>query len=137
MNGYLLDTNILSEPLRKTPNPKVLEKLTRYQARLAISATVWHEVIFGCRILPSSRKRRTFEEYFFQAVAPAMPILPYDERAALWHAEERARLRSQPPPFRDGQIAAVAKVNDLVLVTANVADFQPFLGLRVENWLKP
>lgn len=35
------------------------------------------------------------------------------------------------------QIAAVAYVNDLVLVTRNVADFQSFAGIRVEDWFEP
>lgn len=132
---YLLDTCILSEPLKKKPHPGVVEKLGRFQARIAIASTVWHEVLFGCRLLPPSRKRAAFEDYFLQVVAPSVPILPYDERAADWHATERARLRDRPPPFRDGQIAAVARVHDLVVVTANVADFEVFEGVRVENWM--
>jgi tRNA(fMet)-specific endonuclease VapC len=135
MINYLLDTNILSEPLRKKPHAGMVAKLTRLQAQIAISATVWHEVMFGCQMLPPSKKRQAFEEYFFQTVAPSVPILPYDEAAARWHAEERARLRNQPPPFRDGQIAAVAKVHNLILVTANVADFRSFKGLTLENWM--
>ena len=39
------------------------------------------------------------------------------------------------PTFVDGQIAAVAAVNNLTLVTANVADYTDFEGLRIENWL--
>ena len=70
-----------------------------------------------------------------QTVAPSVPILPYDEHAAKWHAQERARLRTQTPPFRDGQIAAVAKVQDLILVTANGADFRSFQDLPMENWM--
>jgi len=48
----------------------------------------------------------------------------------------RARLKpvGRTPSFVDGQIAAVAIVNDATLVTANVADFAPFDGLRVEDW---
>ena len=38
-------------------------------------------------------------------------------------------------PFVDGQIAAIACVNDLVLVTANKVDFRGFKGLRVEGWI--
>lgn len=34
----------------------------------------------------------------------------------------------------DGQIAAIARVNDLVLVTANMRDFRPFEGLSVQDW---
>ena len=65
-----------------------------------------------------------------------MTILPYDRPAAEWHAAERARLglAGQTPPFADGQIAAVAQVNGLTLVTANISDFQNLRGLRVEDW---
>jgi tRNA(fMet)-specific endonuclease VapC len=65
-----------------------------------------------------------------------MTILPYDERAAEWHAKERARLTvlGQIPSFVDGQIAAVAKVNGLILVTRNTPDFEKFSGLKLENW---
>ena len=56
--------------------------------------------------------------------------------AADWHAAERARLTGlgRTPPFVDGQIAAIAHVNGLVLVTANVADFRHFADLSVEDW---
>jgi tRNA(fMet)-specific endonuclease VapC len=63
-------------------------------------------------------------------------ILPYDEAAALRHAAERARLEraGSTIPFVDGQIAAIALVNDLVLVTGNLRDFAAFTTLQVENW---
>jgi tRNA(fMet)-specific endonuclease VapC len=38
------------------------------------------------------------------------------------------------PPFFDGQIAAIAFVNELVLVTRNTADFAAFEELQLENW---
>jgi tRNA(fMet)-specific endonuclease VapC len=65
-----------------------------------------------------------------------MPILDYDELAAEWHAAERARLvaRGETPPFADGQIAAIAQVNDLTLVTFNDVDFRRFDGLRILVW---
>jgi tRNA(fMet)-specific endonuclease VapC len=68
---------------------------------------------------------------------PAYGYSPYGERAARWHAIERARLTAagRSPPFLDGQIAAVAAVHDATVVTGNVAHFEPFDGLRVENWL--
>jgi tRNA(fMet)-specific endonuclease VapC len=37
----------------------------------------------------------------------------------------------------DGQIAAIAAVNDLTLVTANDSDFQCFEELKIENWFIP
>ena len=65
-----------------------------------------------------------------------MPVLAYDAAAAEWHAHEHARLAEtgNPRPFVDGQIAAIARVNELVLVTTNVADFVAFSGLIVEDW---
>jgi len=72
-------------------------------------------------------------------VRRSFPNLPYDEAAATWHGEERARLEAlgRPGPFVDGQIAAVAHVHGLVLVTTNETDFDGFKGLTVENWSKP
>ena len=65
-----------------------------------------------------------------------LPILPYDEQAARWHAMERARLSLQgkSPSFVDGQIAAITVSNGLILITRNVDDFKGFSGLRLENW---
>ena len=72
-----------------------------------------------------------------EVVAPSLPVLPYGTRAASWHASERARLTTigKTPSFVDGQIAAIAAVNDLTLVTANVSDYANFEGLRIENWI--
>lgn len=65
-----------------------------------------------------------------------MQVLAYDERAAQWHARERARLTAigKPPPFADGQIAAIATTNGLTLVTLNKSDFSLFADLAVEDW---
>lgn len=133
---YLLDTNILSEPLRPSPDTNILDKLRENQTWLATASVVWHELLFGCRHLPTSEKRTAIEEYLRRVVALSVEILPYDERAAGWHASERARLslEGRTPPFADGQIAAVAHVNDLVLVTLNRADYEGFRELRVEDW---
>ncbi len=134
--GYLLDTNVISEPLRPAPNPAVLEKLRLFQENLVISAITWHELWYGCLRLPISARRTAIENYLLQVVAPSMPVLPYDERAAAWHASERARLAAlgQTPAFADGQIAAVAYVNELVLVTFNTADYHGFKDLRLADW---
>lgn len=66
----------------------------------------------------------------------SFPVLDYDREAADWHALERARLSSigKTPPFVDGQIAAIAFVNDLILVTSNLRDFEGFRGLQVQSW---
>lgn len=133
---YLLDTNVASEPTRREPAPGVLRRLAEHREELAIAAPVWHELRFGCQSLPPSRRRDAIETYLSRVVGASMPILDYDRRAAEWHAGERARLRAagRTPPFIDGQIAAIARVNDLTLVTRNQRDFRWFEGLRLERW---
>ena len=42
--------------------------------------------------------------------------------------------RGRTPPYVDGQIAAIAKVNELILVTRNTGDFVEFVDLKVQNW---
>ena len=134
--AYLLDTNIVSEPLRPAPDRSILERLEQHETELAIASVVWHELLYGCYRLPISRKRTAIEDYLFQVVAATVPILPYDERAAQWHAGERARLAQLGiiPSFADGQIAAIARTNDLVLVTLNLSDYTIFQELAVEGW---
>ena len=132
---YLLDTNILSESVKTTPDKSVLIMLERHQHEIVTAALVWHELQYGCQRLPRSHKRDILES-FLSNVVHNMLILPYDERAAAWHAGERARLSSQGkmPSFVDGQIAAIASVNGLILVTRNISDFEPFSELKTENW---
>lgn len=134
---YLLDTNVVSEPLRPEPAPGVLRRLRRHEGETAIASIVWHELLFGCERLPRSRRREAIECYLNEVVSASLPILVYDRAAAKWHARERARLvaSGQTPPFVDGQIAAIAQVNDLILITANKSDFRRFKGLRVQSWL--
>jgi tRNA(fMet)-specific endonuclease VapC len=133
---FLLDTNIISEPLRPMPDQQILQQLQRHRTEIAIATVVWHELWFGCYRLPVSAKRTAIEQYLNQVIATAMPILPYDQQAAEWHAAERARLAriGKTPPFADGQIIAIAKSNDLILVTANLADYVAFQGVQVESW---
>lgn len=134
---YLLDTNALSEPARPRPNPTLVERLEAHRAEIATAAPVWHELIYGLERLPPSRKRTAIGSYLDDLRRSIMPILAYDEEAAEWHARERARLESvgRSVSFRDSQIAAVAVVHGLIIVTANVSDFRPLAGLEIENWM--
>ena len=133
---YLLDTNIVSEPLRPKPSARVLRMLRRHETEVAISSVVWHELRFGVERLPESRRREVIERYLETVVLASIPILDYDRAAAEWHARERARLavRGETPPFADGQIAAIAHTRDLTLITLNDADFRRFQNLRVSRW---
>lgn len=134
---YLLDTNIVSEPLRPAPNKLVLTRLRRHAKELAIASVAWHELWFGYLRLPISARRSAIERYLNEVVELSIPIVAYDARAAAWHAAERARLgaRGSTPPFVDGQIAAIAATNELVLVTRNGADYALFHGLKIEDWI--
>ena len=133
---YLLDTNILAEPLRPQPNDRILYYLKLHQDEIAIASVVWHEMWFGCYRLPLSVKRSVIETYLTQVVAPAIPILPYGQEPPRWHATERARLTAigKTPPFADGMIAAIAKTNSLILVTINLDDFGGFQELKLTSW---
>jgi tRNA(fMet)-specific endonuclease VapC len=97
---------------------------------------VWHELTYGCRRLPKGKRRTALEAYLRDVVHGSFPILPYDEAAAAWHGEERARLEAlgRPAPFVDGQIAAIAHAHGLALATTNDKDFVGCRGLRIENW---
>jgi tRNA(fMet)-specific endonuclease VapC len=121
------------------PAPAILKRLNEHGPECAIAAPVWHELTYGCHRLPKGKRRAAIEAYLRDVVRPSFPNLPYDEAAATWHGEERARLEAlgKPAPFVDGQIAAVAHVHELVLVTTNEKDFRGFKGLQVENWSKP
>lgn len=133
---FLLDTNVVSEPVRPDPDAAILERLREHRHEIAIAAPTWHELLFGLRRLPPSRKRQALERYLREAVEAGIPILPYTREAADWHATQRARLvtAGRTPPWIDSQIAAVAVVNRLVLVTANWDDFVQFEGLELADW---
>lgn len=133
---YLLDTNVLSEPLRPEPDEEVLRRLRDRRGEVATASVVWHEMLFGCCRLPPSARRSAIQEYLDEVLRSSIPVLPYDAWAAEWHAVERARLTAtgRTPSFADGQIAAVARTNDLVIVTSKVADFAHFDDTRVEDW---
>ena len=133
---YLIDTNVLSEAVKTAPDKSVMNMLEKRQHEIVTAAPVWQELQFGCQRLPRSRKREVIASFLNDIVKRTMLILPYDDRAAEWHAGERARLSSKglTPPFVDGQIAAISMVNGLILVTRNIDDFKQFLRLKIENW---
>lgn len=65
-----------------------------------------------------------------------MPALPYDELAPAWHGQVRARFQAagRSLSFVETRIAAIARVNGLILVTANLRHFEELPGLSVESW---
>jgi tRNA(fMet)-specific endonuclease VapC len=134
---YLLDTNIVSELMRPVPNSIIVERINLHQSEIAIASVVIHELLYGCLRLPESKKRQTLLNSINES-ALSRPVIDYDSEAAQLHAQERARLSKigKTLAFADGQIASIASSNDLILVTNNVADFQYFENLKIENWFE-
>lgn len=135
---YLLDATTLSDASRTTRFAGITDRMRRYCDSIATASVVWHEMLFGAWRMPPGQKRAAIEGFLVEQILPGLPILPYDQEAASWHAVERVRLTrlGTAPPYADGQIAAIAAVNYLVVVTSNVDDFKRFSGLRVEDWRK-
>jgi tRNA(fMet)-specific endonuclease VapC len=135
---FLLDTTIVSDPVAKIPNRRVLRKLEQHGIYCAIAAPVWHELVYGCSRLPAGKRRSALEEYLHGVVKRSFPILPYDDGAAEWHGRQRARLEAggKISPFVDGQIAAIAHDRSLTLVTANTEDFRHFDELELADWTR-
>ncbi len=132
---YLLDTNVISELAKESPDPGVTQALERQEGHCALPAPALEELHFGVARLAASRKR-TMLEHWLAAIADRIAVLPYDARAAAWLGRERARLAGlgKPSPRADGEIAAIAVTRGLTLVTRNLGDFVAFDGVLVENW---
>lgn len=133
---FLLDTNVVSEPYKSTPNPALLRRLGRHAGQIAIASTTWFELTSGVENMSEGKKKMARREMLAE-IQKLAPILSYDERAAGWHGKEHIRLvkKGKCPAFADGQIAATAWANDLTVVTANVRDFRAFQDVTVENWM--
>jgi toxin FitB len=133
----LLDTNVVSEIMRQQPADDVLNWLDRHSdGSLLISSITIAEICYGLRILPMGQRRGTLETKFEQFVAEGFAgrVIGFDETAARAYAEimglrrEKGRVMSLP----DGQIAAIAKVNQLTLATRNITDFED-CGIELVN----
>lgn len=134
MKRVLLDTNVLSELMRRQPDAKVLAWFKQHpDAVYVISAITRAEILLGVALLPAGKRRddlanaaeRMFQEEF------SGRCLPFDERATDEYAAlVAARTRSgQPISTEDAQIAAIALTNGLPLVTRNMKDFTHIAGL--------
>lgn len=130
---YLLDSNVLSEPARPRPRAEIVHWLDENIVQSATASVVWHELRFGALRLLKSKKRDGLLRYLKEILEPMLVVLPYDQAAADWHAQERARLAGlgKTPPAADAQIASVAATRSLSLVTLNGADYAHFRSLQI------
>ena len=132
---FLLDTNVVSDAMKATPLPKVLRRLALHEGQLAMASVTWHELRFGVERLPAGKRKDALGESL-ELWRLTVPILEYDAGAADWHARQRAKLRNKgrTEELFDGQIASVAAIRHLTLVTANVKHFAHYDDLTLADW---
>ncbi len=139
MNGFLLDTNVVSELTKNVPDSRVVAFLAG-QDDLWLSTIVLHELDFGLRLLPLGHRRdRT-------SAALSAFVSEYEDRilpVGRLEAEQAAALRVQAHRsgrvlhLGDALIAGTARAHDLCVATRNAADFNG-LDVNVTNpWQFP
>ena len=137
MNGYLLDTNVLSEVLKKRPNPLVLGRLeaVRHEG-LATSAICVMELRFGAALTPDGD--RLWKRISLK-VLPTLVVLPIGEREGVLAGDLLADLekRGRRIDTEDVLIAATALIHGLRVSSGNTRHFHRVRGLQVENWWQP
>ncbi len=128
---YLVDANVLSEPTKPAPHPKVIEWLQRHEQEIAVDAIILGEIRFGILLLPKSRRRARLEQWFDSGVQ-RIQCLPWEAETGLRWAALLAHLRAtgRAMPIKDSLIAASALVHGLVMATRNGADFKK-AGVRI------
>ncbi|MCS5720060.1 type II toxin-antitoxin system VapC family toxin [Herbiconiux sp. CPCC 205763] len=131
----VLDTNVLSEPLRPRPSPAVLDWLAALDEPAAITAVSVGEILCGARFLPNGRRRAELIEGIESIVrAFRHDILPYGEASARAYAElsEKRRGAGRALSVEDGMIAAICRTHGATLATRNERDFDD-LGIDIVN----
>ena len=129
---YLLDTNVVSELRRQKPHGVVLAWLQSIDDKdLYLSAVTLAEIQAGIEITRDQDLQRAAElEAWLDQVAAAYNILPLDGIA--FRAWAKLMHRKSDTLYEDAMIAAIAQVNNLVVVTQNIADFKNF-GVSLLN----
>jgi len=128
---YLVDANVLSEPTKPVPDPRVIEWLRAHEPEIAVDPVILGELRFGILILHRGRKRAVLERWFDAGVG-RLHCLPWDAETGLKWAELLAQLRTsgKAMPVKDSFIAATAAVHNLAIATRNRADFAN-AGVRI------
>lgn len=130
-----VDSNVLSEPMRPQPDPRVVGWLRRNSSLLALPSVAIGELRYGVARLPTGRRKALLEEAFDALVVRfADAIISYDVLAANACGEilAAAEAAGRPMDLADAQIAACARVARASLATRNVDDFQT-TGLTLIN----
>lgn len=125
----VLDTNVVSELMKATPEPAVFAWVSRQPPQdLFISTISMAEIWYGIELLPKGKRRdglwQEAEITFVRDFAGR--ILAFDEHAARMFGSIVAarRTRGRPLGIADGQIAAIAKCHQASLATRDISDFE-------------
>ncbi|EMD9442814.1 type II toxin-antitoxin system VapC family toxin [Burkholderia cepacia] len=137
----LVDTNVISEPLRREPDAAVIEWLDAQNVEtLFLAAISLAEIRLGVAVLPEGRRREWLHQSIEQRVLPLFRgrILPFDDAASKAYASLRARARAAGVAIApsDGFIAGTAEANGLIVATRDVTPFEA-MGIRViDPWAR-
>ncbi|HTS07733.1 MAG TPA: type II toxin-antitoxin system VapC family toxin [Candidatus Eisenbacteria bacterium] len=133
----ILDTNVVSELMRPTPEPRVLHWFSGQSSEdLHVTAVTVAEVLYGIELISTSRRRdvlRTGAEKVFGDVFVDR-ILTFEDRAARAFSQIASSRRRQGKPITefDAQIAAITRVHGATLATRNPYVFEG-CGVRLVN----
>ena len=133
----LLDTNVVSEPLRHAPEARVIEWIDAQPLEtLYLSAITVAELRAGVALLPAGKRRIGLHDNLEKRVLPLFVgrVLPFDMACTNAYAELMAKARTAGLAIAtaDGYIAASAAANGFAVVTRDSSPFQA-AGLTVIN----
>jgi tRNA(fMet)-specific endonuclease VapC len=129
---YLLDTNVVAMYLNRR-SPILRAKLEAIAPRdIAVCSVVKFELVYGAMRSGNPPRNLANQQEFLDYFVS----LPFDDRAARKAGEIRNNLASLGTPIGpyDLLIAAIAIVNDLILVTHNTREFERVAELKLEDW---
>jgi len=124
----VLDTNVVSEPMKRSGSPAVQAWLDQQAAEtLYLTPTSLSELLVGIEILPDGRRKEGLADALSELLVRLFGarILPFDRQAALTYAPlvGRARAEGRPLSVVDAQIAAIAALHGFAVATRDTAPF--------------
>lgn len=137
-DGFLIDTNVLSELMRDTPDPSVLTWFSEQTANfLHTSAVTQAEILAGIALLPAGKRRDAMARAASQMFEKDFSGRCHDfgKLAVPHYALVRAQRQRMGRPIdtADAQIAAIALATGFTLVTRNTKDFEDIDDLQLIN----
>jgi toxin FitB len=125
----ILDTNVVSEPLKPKPEAAVINWLNVQEPQTLYLTTInVAELLAGIEIMPTGRKRTALKAALNDTIMPLFEgrILQFDNKAAEAFAKINAKVQSTGGAisFADCAIAAITQANGFALATRNVRDFK-------------